>query len=440
MYKILKWKIYQTRFALLLVLIISLGNWFVQPVLAQDGWLEYGDSVTGYIDNENFEFNWEFSGNAGDIVDISMEGISGDLDTHLRLFNEDFRLLEMDDDSGLNAVSDALISNFELPYTGTYFIIASRYDQGSGTSSGDYRLTLTLLSSGETNNTGTGSNNDFVYSSQTITCNHILISWNGYSYRSNDGEVQFFDVYARSENGTHNIRLSSLPQHEVGLSTYHQNVGNPYVAQIQLEASIVNRYSKDYIGRELIRSHRHSTESEFPCKNPVSLIRFKLDEDEDCKDKLCFQNIVTKANFTSGFAIYDSNNDDCLWVGTHCATSANGQPPSIMLFFNDGSHGLNHFVLLASISNNKLVPLEIRTSQGGGLFSSSISFRTGRDLGTEISGEIIGYPNPDNEYIGMVAGKFDGIVETSYPPEDYYNSTKLPTGYFNVNLYPEVSR
>lgn len=105
--------------------------------------IAYGDTVTGTIDDETPRVAYSFSGSAGDIISISLNRESGDLDPYLRLLDvNDTVLIENDDASGSTG-RDSLIAGFELPADGTYTIIATRFQEELGTLVGDFSLTLT---------------------------------------------------------------------------------------------------------------------------------------------------------------------------------------------------------------------------------------------------------------------------------------------------------
>jgi hypothetical protein len=82
--------------------------------------------------------HWLFEGRAGDVVTISMTASIADMDTFLELFAPDGVRVLTDDDGGGD--SNAQISAFELPLSGTYRIIARGY---SDEDVGEYKLTLT---------------------------------------------------------------------------------------------------------------------------------------------------------------------------------------------------------------------------------------------------------------------------------------------------------
>ena len=94
--------------------------------------LRYDDSVIGTISDSNSEVYYTFQAEQGDILTISMVRSSGTLDPYLRVVDADrFLIAENDDQVGAdtrNAQIDALI----IERSGTYLIVATRYDDSSG--------------------------------------------------------------------------------------------------------------------------------------------------------------------------------------------------------------------------------------------------------------------------------------------------------------------
>lgn len=127
----------------------------VASVGAAGSVIAYGDVVSGQITNKNYYEAWEFSGDAGDRVQIYMEG-DGELDPYLGLIDvaADTVLAE-DDDSG--GGSNAYLE-LTLPSSGTFVIVATRYNLDIGVSVGEYQLQLTSASAGaQSNISNTGS-------------------------------------------------------------------------------------------------------------------------------------------------------------------------------------------------------------------------------------------------------------------------------------------
>lgn len=94
--------------------------------------LRYGDSVMGAISDTNAEIYYTFQADQGDILTISMVRSSGTLDPFLRVVDGSrFVIAENDDQVGAdtrNARIDALV----IDESGTYIIVATRYDDSSG--------------------------------------------------------------------------------------------------------------------------------------------------------------------------------------------------------------------------------------------------------------------------------------------------------------------
>ena len=110
--------------------------------------LRYGDSVIGTISDANPEVYYTFQAQQGDILTLAMVRSSGTLDPYLRVVDSDrFVIAENDDQPGAetrNARIDALI----IQESGTYIVMATRYDDSSGSF---------VLSVEEAENSGAGT-------------------------------------------------------------------------------------------------------------------------------------------------------------------------------------------------------------------------------------------------------------------------------------------
>lgn len=89
--------------------------------------IEYGETAEGELTNDHPTMTFEFEGDAGDTVTIAMQG---GFDTYLVLQDEEGFELTYDDDSGGNLTSR--ITAYELPYDGTYYIVAQSYNYRTG--------------------------------------------------------------------------------------------------------------------------------------------------------------------------------------------------------------------------------------------------------------------------------------------------------------------
>jgi hypothetical protein len=100
------------------------------------GPIALGETLDGYL-YPRAQDEWTFSGTSGDYVTIAMNAQNDSFDTYLELNGPDGRQLTYDDDGGGNL--NSLISNFRLPATGTYTILAHGY---SDSASGAYTISL----------------------------------------------------------------------------------------------------------------------------------------------------------------------------------------------------------------------------------------------------------------------------------------------------------
>lgn len=106
--------------------------------------LTYGDSVDGTITDDAIEQSYGFEGNAGDVVSITVAADeNGSLDTALTVLGPEGDVVSENDDIDF-LTTDSAIENFELPTSGTYTIVVSRFNGETGRSEGDFTLTLTL--------------------------------------------------------------------------------------------------------------------------------------------------------------------------------------------------------------------------------------------------------------------------------------------------------
>ena len=103
------------------------------------GPISYGDTVSGTLNNDNGFDEYQFDARADDLVTISMDSLSDDLDPAIRLYFSSGQKLAYDDDGGADV--NALLSEFRIPADGKYTIHALRLQKSQ---SGDYELRLTL--------------------------------------------------------------------------------------------------------------------------------------------------------------------------------------------------------------------------------------------------------------------------------------------------------
>ncbi len=104
--------------------------------------IRYGETLGGTISSEVYALFYTFSGAAGDVIDLRAERVSGDLDPVLVLRDAGDKTLASNDDAD-DATRDARLS-YTLPAEGTYIVAVTRYGVRDGTTTGDFRLSLSL--------------------------------------------------------------------------------------------------------------------------------------------------------------------------------------------------------------------------------------------------------------------------------------------------------
>lgn len=108
--------------------------------------IAYGQSLTGEINDNQYLLFYVFDGVAGDTVTISVDHISGNLDSVLYLYQsvgDGWIQIASNDDSPLGGTYEALLSRIVLPQSGKYLIGVARYGLDQESTAGTFSLTLT---------------------------------------------------------------------------------------------------------------------------------------------------------------------------------------------------------------------------------------------------------------------------------------------------------
>lgn len=102
--------------------------------------LRYGDTVANAITDDMPEVYYSFRAEQGDLVTLAMRRDGGDLDPLLRIVDANRNILvEADDWQG---TPDARVERWQVPAGGQYLIVATRYGDAAGRTSGQFLLTL----------------------------------------------------------------------------------------------------------------------------------------------------------------------------------------------------------------------------------------------------------------------------------------------------------
>lgn len=108
-----------------------------------DSLIVYGETISGSITDEVFAQFYQFEGNEGDAIIITVERVTSNLDPVVVLRDSlDINLANNDDVNPNNRNSEII---YTLPADGRYVIAVTRYGVRDGTTTGNYSLTLNRL-------------------------------------------------------------------------------------------------------------------------------------------------------------------------------------------------------------------------------------------------------------------------------------------------------
>lgn len=102
--------------------------------------IRYGDTANGSISNAVYWNSFVFYGDAGDRITVEMTAVDTSLDPLLIILDDQLIPLAENDDIA-DGNRDSRVE-FQLPKNGYYAIVATRFEQDAGTSTGDYELSL----------------------------------------------------------------------------------------------------------------------------------------------------------------------------------------------------------------------------------------------------------------------------------------------------------
>ncbi len=107
--------------------------------------LHYDQTVVGELNDDQYLLFYVFEGQAGDVVTIEVEHLSGNLDSVLHLYRAEgdgWAEIASDDDSPVGGTYAPLLSRIVLPQTGKYLVAINRYGLESEHTYGTFSLTL----------------------------------------------------------------------------------------------------------------------------------------------------------------------------------------------------------------------------------------------------------------------------------------------------------
>lgn len=102
--------------------------------------LEYDDAVSGMLGDDDFQHAYRLEGRAGDVITVQMARASHDLEPYVVLLTENGERL--DESRDYSYEPSAMIEAFTLPADGGYIVVATRFLEADGLSSGEYELVV----------------------------------------------------------------------------------------------------------------------------------------------------------------------------------------------------------------------------------------------------------------------------------------------------------
>ncbi|MDE2638765.1 MAG: SH3 domain-containing protein, partial [Chloroflexota bacterium] len=137
------------RFRLSLLVALTCLALILPTIALADGWMSYGQTVTGYIARNDYQDSWRFSATAGDTIAIQLQRTSGCVDAHFSVFNPSGSILGFNWEylgqfRGCSVRDTFRVRGLKLNRSGTYTVRVSRFGGPSAGGEGGYRLTLTL--------------------------------------------------------------------------------------------------------------------------------------------------------------------------------------------------------------------------------------------------------------------------------------------------------
>ncbi len=104
--------------------------------------IRYGETLDGMISTEVYALFYQFTGTAGDQIEIRAERTSGDLDPILVLRDAGDTALPNASNDDADATTRDSHLTYTLPADGQYVIAVTRFGVRDGTTTGDFRLSL----------------------------------------------------------------------------------------------------------------------------------------------------------------------------------------------------------------------------------------------------------------------------------------------------------
>lgn len=125
----------------------SIGNFTLRlsriGVSSQSGSsLRYNDTIINTITDSEPQHFYSFRARRGDILNIRMQRITGDLDPVLHIVDSSATIIASSDDVPGSSTLDAAVERLVIDADGVYVIVATRYGEATGSSTGSFVLSI----------------------------------------------------------------------------------------------------------------------------------------------------------------------------------------------------------------------------------------------------------------------------------------------------------
>lgn len=99
-----------------------------------------GATLNGAIVEDQFFLSYKFSAQENDIVNVTLDAQSGNLDPLLQIADSNGNLIAVNDDAA--GTRNSRIENLRIAQAGEYYVLATRYGKEFGGTEGEFALTL----------------------------------------------------------------------------------------------------------------------------------------------------------------------------------------------------------------------------------------------------------------------------------------------------------
>jgi hypothetical protein len=165
----------------------------------QSGEVTYDAPVQGTITNDAFTQDWTFTAAGADRIDVRVERLDGNLVPDVTILDNNQQSVAQSYGAD-NTYAVAEISDFTLPQALTYTIEVGRLNADSGTTTGNYQLTVTPLGVSQDNPNNTAVVGPVQYDTPVSGEVTALHWWNVYTLDAEEGD--YIQVTSQRTSGT----------------------------------------------------------------------------------------------------------------------------------------------------------------------------------------------------------------------------------------------